>query len=243
MHSSVYIISIAGPSCAGKTQLAKAVSHELGASVLVLDNYYRDLTTMPPPVRARVNFDSPDAFDHELLINQVHSLSQGVIVRRPVYDFATHTRDPRGERFTASNLLIIEGIFALYWRELRQIAGTKIFVDAPDHVCFCRRKLRDIAERGRTVASVVAQFNETVRPMAARHVRPTAKYADLVLSGEQPLSRSVEGVIAHVRHNLPPSLHHALAPTASGQANRLSALTSLLDRADQARRRSHRDPR
>lgn len=201
MPRSPYIIAIAGPSCSGKTELAKAVADEFSASVLVLDSYYRDLAKISPSERNQVNFDSPDALDHELLIEQVQSLSRGGAVQRPAYDFATHTRDPLGEHFAANNLLIVEGIFALYWDKLRQLASTKVFVDASDDVCFRRRKIRDVAERGRTVESVITQFKKTVQPMAARHVRPTSEYADLVLSGEQPLWRSVESVIAHVRQN------------------------------------------
>jgi uridine kinase len=199
--SSVYIISIAGPSCAGKTELGRGLAHELSCSVLVLDSYYRDLSALVPSERAGVNFDAPVALDHELLIEQVRALSRGEIVERPVYDFATHTRVPRGERVAASEFLIIEGLFALYWPELRELATTKVFVDAPEDVCFRRRQLRDVTERGRTLESVITQFKETVQPMAALHVCPTYKYADLLLSGEQPLSRSVDAVLKHVRHN------------------------------------------
>lgn len=207
MQSNLHVIAIAGPSCAGKTELAKAVAHELDASVLVLDSYYRDLSPMPSSKRDQINFDSPDALDHELLIQQVQSLSRRGTVQRPVYDFATHTRDRRGERFDANNFLIVEGIFALYWHELRQLAGVKIFVDASDEVCFRRRKLRDITERGRTLESVIAQYKETVQPMAERYVRPTSEYADLVLSGEQPLWRSVKSAIAYVCQNLAAGLY------------------------------------
>jgi uridine kinase len=131
----------------------------------------------------------------------VRALSRGEAVERPVYDFATHTRVPRGERVAASEFLIIEGLFALYWPELRELATTKVFVDAPEDVCFRRRQLRDVTERGRTLESVITQFKETVQPMAALHVCPTYKYADLLLSGEQPLSRSVDTVLKHVRRN------------------------------------------
>ncbi len=228
MYSNRYIIAIAGPSCAGKSELSKALAQELCASVLVLDSYYRDLTALAPAARTRVNFDSPDALDHELLIEQVQYLSRGEVVQRPVYNFATHTRDPHGEHFTASDLLIVEGIFALYWRELRQLAGTKIFVDAADDVCFRRRKLRDVAERGRTVKSVITQFQETVQPMAARHVRPTSAYADLVLSGEQPLARSVERAIAHVYKNLPPQLTIPASAARNG-AGETAIVTNFAD--------------
>jgi uridine kinase len=198
---NLYIIAVAGPSCAGKTELARALAHELPCSVLVLDSYYRDLIALAPAERARVNFDAPVALDHELLIKQVHALTRGESVERPVYDFATHTRVPLGQSFAASEFLVIEGLFALYWPELRELTGTKVFVDAPDDVCLRRRQLRDVAERGRTVESVITQFKQTVQPMAALHVRPTSRYADLALSGEQPLSRSVDAVLQHVRRN------------------------------------------
>jgi uridine kinase len=131
----------------------------------------------------------------------VHALSRGETVKRPIYDFATHTRVPHGESFAASEFLIIEGLFALYWPELRELASTKVFVDAPDNVCLRRRQLRDVRERGRTAESVLTQFRQTVQPMAALHVRPTFKYADLVLSGEQALSQSVDMVLKHVCRN------------------------------------------
>lgn len=122
-------------------------------------------------------------------------------MERPLYDFATHARLPRGERFAASEFLILEGLFALYWPELRELASAKVFVDASDDVCLGRRQLRDVAERGRTPESVLAQFRQTVQPMAALYVSPTFKYADLFLSGEQPLPRSVDTVLKHVHRN------------------------------------------
>lgn len=198
VDSHLYVIAVAGPSCAGKTELARALAYELTCSVLVLDSYYRDLIALTPSERACVNFDAPAALDHELLIEQVHALTRGESVERPVYDFATHTRVPRSKSFAASGFLIIEGLFALYWPALREMTATKVFVDAPDDVCLRRRQRRDVAERGRTVESVTTQFKQTVQPMAALHVRPTSQYADLILSGEQRLSRSVDAVLEHV---------------------------------------------
>lgn len=199
MPSPVYIIAIAGPSCAGKTELAKALSHELCCSVLPLDCYYCDLSHLAAADRPKENFDAPTALDEGLLIEQVAQLSAGRTIERPVYDFATHSRVPRRDSFAAGRFLIVEGLFALYWAEIRKLAGTKVFVDAPDSVCLSRRILRDVRERGRTPESVVAQFTNTVQPMAELHVRPTRRFADLVLSGEQPLGVSTSAVIAHVR--------------------------------------------
>jgi uridine kinase len=201
VDSSVYIIAVGGPSCSGKTELSKKLAGALHCPILLLDSYYRDLSALAPAARTRVNFDTPSALDHELLVNQVSTLSRGQVVRRPVYDFATHTRRPQGESFAASEFLIIEGLFALYWSALRQLAGTKVFVDAPDGLCLARRQVRDVAERGRTVESVVAQFKQTVQPMAALHVRPTSKHADLIISGTQPLSNSAETVLRHAAQN------------------------------------------
>ncbi len=203
-HSNVHIIAVGGPSCAGKTELAKEVANALHSSVLLLDSYYRDLSALAPAERVRVNFDAPTALDHELLVNQVQALSRGEAVNRPVYDFATHTRVAQGERFETGDFLVIEGLFALYWRELRDLARTKVFVDASDDVCLARRQVRDVAERGRTVESVMAQYKQTVQPMGVMHVRPTLEYADVVVSGLQPQSRSVETVLQHVLQNYRP---------------------------------------
>ncbi len=203
MNSSVYIIAIAGPSCAGKTELSKRLSQELSCPVLLLDSYYRDLSSLTPAQRARVNFDEPGALDETVLIHQIHALSRGESVARPVYDFTTHTRLPKAENFAASEFLIVEGLFALYWPELREVAGTKVFVNAPDDVCLHRRLMRDVVERGRTAESVITQFEQTVQPMANLYVRPTAKYADLRLSGEQALSASLDSVLKHVYRSSP----------------------------------------
>ena len=201
VDSSPYIIAIGGPSCAGKTQLAKRLADDLGASVLLLDSYYRDLSALSPAERTAVNFDDPSALDHELLVHQLRAVARGEIIARPIYDFATHTRVPDTETFAAHEFVIIEGLFALYWPELRELTSTKVFVNAPDDVCFGRRQRRDVVERGRTAESVSRQFAQTVQPMATLYVRPTSRYADLVLSGEQPLSRSAEAVLAHVYCN------------------------------------------
>jgi uridine kinase len=197
--SNLYIIAVAGPSCAGKTELAKSLARHLQCSILPLDNYYRDLSALTPEQRSAINFDAPTALDHELLIEQLRTVSRGATIERPLYDFATHTRTQHCESFAAQRFLLVEGLFALYWHELRELARTKVFVDAPDHVCLSRRQLRDVKERHRSPDSILKQFHETVQPMASLHVRPTAKYADLVLSGEQSLSASVETVLQHVR--------------------------------------------
>ena len=119
-------------------------------------------------------------------------------MERPVYDFATHTRTPLRERVEAGQYLIFEGLFTLYWDDLRTLFGTKVYVDAPDGLCLARRQVRDVRERGRTVESVLRQYTETVRPMAERYVHPTRAFADVVVSGEAPLEATGAEVLRHV---------------------------------------------
>lgn len=195
----MYIVAVAGPSCAGKTELARRLARALSARILALDSYYRDLGALSLEQRHQVNFDHPDAIEHELLSRHLRELTQGRAVDVPVYDFTTHSRTARSERLEPGPFLILEGLFALYWEEARRLIRTKVFVDAPDRVCLARRQQRDVLTRGRTPASVLAQFTATVRPMADLYVRPTRAYADVTVSGEEPLESLAAAVLAHVK--------------------------------------------
>jgi len=193
-----YLIGVAGPSCAGKTELSRGLAAQLPAIVLPLDCYYVDLAGHPMEERARFNFDEPEALDHVLFVRHVRALSAGLAIERPVYDFATHTRTSKVELVLPARFIVVEGLFVLYWDEVRPPLRTKVFVDLPDETCLQRRIIRDVNERGRTPASVRRQFAETVQPMAALHVRPTRAFADLVIAGDNPIQQSVDTVIAHI---------------------------------------------
>ncbi|HEX9120993.1 MAG TPA: uridine kinase [Terriglobales bacterium] len=196
--SATHIIAIGGPSCAGKTELAKRLARSLSATILPMDAYYRDLAFLPLESRCKFNFDIPDSIDHTLLREHLTALAAGKSVQRPVYDFTVHTRSSIRETVTPGPYLIIEGLFALYWDDLRPLLTTKVYVDAPDDVCLARRQARDVLERGRTAESVHKQYVEIVRPMADLYVRPTRRFADIVVSGEVPLEQSSAAVLAHV---------------------------------------------
>jgi uridine kinase len=193
------LIGIAGPSCAGKTELARRLAAELKAPVLALDSYYKDLAHLPFEQRARMNFDVPEALDEELVTEHVRRLAEGLEIAAPVYDFARHTRSEQVAWVRAERLAILEGLFTLYWPAVRERLGVKVYVGAPEEVCLARRLERDIRERGRTEESVRAQFRTTVAPMARRYIVPTAAYADLVLSGTDPIERSVAEVLRLIR--------------------------------------------
>ncbi len=194
-----YLIGIAGPSCAGKTELAKSLAATLAATTISLDAYYRELDHLSLAERARSNFDHPSALDRDLLASQMGALAQGAAIDLPVYDFATHARTTATRHIVPAEFVIIEGLFALYWEDLRALFGTRVFVEAPDDVCLERRVARDVRERGRTRASVLRQFAATVQPMAALYLLPTRAFADVVVSGLQPIATSAAAVLHHVQ--------------------------------------------
>ena len=201
MAAETYLIGIAGPSGAGKSFLAKHLKNVLKAEVLGLDRYYRDLSHLPLEQRARMNFDAPEALEHELLIAQVARLRNGETVQLPMYDFAAHTRVAKTQTLQPSEIIIVEGLFTLHWPGLRELLGTKVYVDLHDELCLERRKARDIRERGRTADSVLEQYETTVAPMAQRYVRPTIAHADVVVSGTDRIEDGVARVVEHYRRS------------------------------------------
>jgi uridine kinase len=194
-----YLIGIAGPSGSGKTEIARRLAYMLDAPILSLDHYYRDASHLPFEERARINFDEPRALDHELLSRQLALLAEGQEIAVPVYDFTRHVRAAETHRIPAAGFVIIEGIFALYWKEVRGLLSTRVFVEVPDEIGLARRIGRDVRERGRTAASVIEQYAATVRPMAELYVLPTREFAHVRASGVDPLDLSVQAVLAHVR--------------------------------------------
>lgn len=190
------LLGIAGPSCSGKSELARWLSRRTGAHILNLDHYYKDLAHLPLEVRARTNFDEPASVDSLQIFADAGLLAAGQPIHAPLYDFATHARVAGDEVIEPGSLVILEGLFALYWPELRALLDFKLYVDAPDEVCLERRLKRDVIERGRTPESVHWQFEETVKPMAHLHILPTAAHADLILSGLDPLDESCHRALA-----------------------------------------------
>jgi len=197
-----YVIAIAGPSGSGKTELARRVSELLAAPVVSLDSYYLDASHLPLAERVRMNFDEPKALDHELLAAQLKMLAAGNSIDIPVYDFVDYVRTAAVHALQPARFVIVEGIFALYWDDVRKVAGTTVYIDVPEEVCLARRMDRDIRERGRSPESVIEQYASTVQPMAKLHVHPTRALADVVASGCEPLEESARKVLAHIEKSL-----------------------------------------
>ena len=194
-----YLVGIAGPSCAGKSYLSAHLARHLGAAILNLDSYYSDLQHIGLEQRAQINFDHPEALDSGLLIDHVRQLSRGDAIEKPVYDFKIHARTGETERLAPREFMIVEGLFALYWEDIRALQQTKVFVDLGEDICLARRVERDMRERGRTRESVLEQFSTTVQPMAQRYVHPTRQFADVVLTGDGEIGEGVERVLMHIR--------------------------------------------
>jgi len=194
-----YLIAIAGPSGAGKSFLSRHLGRELDVAYLHLDSYYSDLAHMSVVQRAHQNFDAPESLDSDLLIEHVRQLAKGNPIEKPLYDFTIHARKLETERLEPRPYIIIEGLFALYWEDIRQLAGTKVYVDLGEEICLERRIQRDTTERGRTRESVLEQYRTTVLPMAKRYVYPTRVYADIVVTGNDNIQYEVTTVLEHVR--------------------------------------------
>ncbi len=178
-------IGIAGPSCSGKTTVAHHLAGSLDgrAHVLSLDAYYHDRSGIP---EHDINVDVPEAIESELLIAQLRELITGNPIEQPVYDYKTHSRAPRGVRVEPTEHIIVEGLFVLYWEELRALLNLSVFIDTDHDTCLARRIHRDTRERGRTRESVIQTYEEKVRPMYDAHVHPTRGYAGLLLNGNDP---------------------------------------------------------
>lgn len=178
------LIGIAGASGSGKTLVAQTLHDSLGSEqVLNLqeDSYYQDLSHLPFEERTRFNFDHPDAFDHQLLFTQLNSLLNRQSIQQPVYDFTRHIRNVESRTIQPQPIIILEGILALAVPEIRDLMNIRIYVDTPPDICFIRRLERDIQERGRSVESVIKQYQETVRPMFMQFIEPSKQYADIII--------------------------------------------------------------
>lgn len=181
------LLGFAGGSGSGKSKITGMLLKSLGmdsAVIIQQDSYYHDLSHLPVTERIRRNFDHPDAIDSQLLKQQVKDLIAGNIIGMPLYDFKNHIRLKDVRRVGPVRVILLEGIFIFTFPELRELMDLKIFVDTAPDIRFIRRLQRDMQERGRTMASVIRQYETTTRPMHIEFVESSKKYADIIISGE-----------------------------------------------------------
>ena len=179
----VMVIGIAGGTVSGKTTITRKLMQRFGADVSVIyhDNYYKAHHNMPYEERAKLNYDQPDAFDTDQLIEAVRALKKGRSVVCPVYDYSIHDRSEKTITVKPAKVVIVEGILIFENKELCSLMDIKVFVDADADVRILRRIVRDVRDRGRSLESVVNQYLSTVKPMHEKYVEPSKRNADIIV--------------------------------------------------------------
>jgi uridine kinase len=203
------IIGICGGTGSGKTTVANRILESVNASDVAFiqqDSYYRNLKDLPLDYRQAVNFDHPDALDNDLLVHHIRKLKGGGSVELPLYDFKTHTRLNETLLIEPKPIVIIEGILIFVDPRLLEQMDIKVFVDTPDDIRFIRRLRRDIAERGRTIDSVIEQYLKTVRPMHMQFVEPSKRLADVIIPEGGHNLVSIDLISGKIRERLASAL-------------------------------------
>lgn len=179
----ILVIGIAGGTGSGKTTLMKNLMERLGNEVTVMshDNYYRAHNDLPYEERCKLNYDEPAAFETELMVTHLQRLKNGQPVDCPDYDFTVHNRSEKVVHLEPRSVIMVEGILIFEHKLLRDLMDIKIFVDTDADIRLCRRIKRDVNKRGRSIESVLTQYQTTVKPMHDQYVEPSKKFADLVV--------------------------------------------------------------
>lgn len=178
------IIGVSGASASGKSLLANTIVNELGSDQVVViseDSYYKDHSNLPFEERAKVNYDHPESMDHHLLHEHLCQLQAGKSVEVPIYNHSMHAREKETRHIGQHAIIVLEGILLFVEPELRELMDIRIFVETSLDVCLIRRLKRDIKDRGRSLDSVLKQYEETVRPMYMQFIEPSKRYADVIV--------------------------------------------------------------
>ncbi len=183
MENNILVIGIAGGTGSGKTTLMKNLINRFGDVITVLshDNYYKRHDDLTYEERSNLNYDEPAALETDLMAIHLDKLRQGESILCPVYDFTVHNRSDETILVVPKKVIIVEGILIFENKPLRDLMDIRIFVDTDADVRLCRRIKRDVNKRGRTLESVLLQYQQTVKPMHDQYVEPSKKFADIVV--------------------------------------------------------------
>lgn len=210
------VIGLAGGSGSGKTTVQRRILERFGPDAIALlehDVYYHDLSHLPLEQRTQFNFDHPNALETELMVEQLDALLSGETIEKPTYDYANHARRPETDSISPRPVVIVEGILVLADAELRKRMDIKLYVDTAADVRLVRRIERDINERGRTLDSVIAQYQRTVRPMHLEFVEPSKRHADVIIPRGGKNEVAIDMVLARVHALLAADQAGKAAPT------------------------------
>ena len=200
----ILVIGIAGGTGSGKTTLMKRIVEQFGDVVTVLshDNYYRRLDHLELEERRKVNYDEPQALETELMSQHLELLRQGQAIDCPVYDFAQHNRSNETTHIVPQQVIIVEGILIFENEDLRNLMDIRIFVDTDADIRLCRRIKRDVNKRGRSMESVLEQYQATVKPMHEKYVEPSKKYAHIVVPEGGKNVVALDMIMGRIRRHL-----------------------------------------
>lgn len=204
-NNQCVIIGIAGASASGKSLIASTIYNELRAKVgdhqigvITEDCYYKDQSHLSMEERVKTNYDHPNALDHDLLCEHLEALVAGNEVEVPEYSYSLHNRTENTRRLTPKKVIILEGILLLTDPRLRDLMHATIFMDTPLDICLVRRLKRDVEDRGRTMESVLKQYQKTVRPMFMQFIEPSKQYADIIVPRGGKNRIAIDVLKAHI---------------------------------------------
>ena len=204
MEKKILVIGIAGGTGSGKTTLMNNLIAEFSDVVTVLshDNYYKRHDELTYEQRCLLNYDEPAALETDLMARHLDILRHGGTIDCPVYDFTIHNRSDETIRITPEKVIIVEGILIFENRELRDLMDIKVFVDTDADIRLCRRIRRDVTRRGRTLESVLEQYQNTVKPMHEMYVEPSKKFADIIVPEGGKNLVALDMIMGRIRRHL-----------------------------------------
>ncbi len=199
------LILVAGGSASGKSTVVKEILEKAGLDeVLIIkhDDYYLDQSDLPLEARYLTNYDHPSSLDNQLLYVHLQSLLEGHSIEKPTYDFVNHTRSSVIEHVEPKPIIIVEGILILENEKIRELSDMNLFVELDDDTRFIRRMLRDMKERGRSLESIISQYENTVKPMFHKHIKPTKRYADVIIPNDRKHDIAVDLIVTKIKQIL-----------------------------------------
>ncbi|BCR36518.1 uridine kinase [Mariniplasma anaerobium] len=199
------VILVAGGSASGKSTVVQEILDKAGLEDVIIinhDDYYLDQKDLPMEKRYLINYDHPRSLDNELLYKDIKALLNFEPIDKPVYDFEKFTRSEKIEHVLPKKIIIIEGILILENPRIRELADISIFVELDDDTRFIRRMLRDMKERGRSLENIVLQYQKTVKPMFHKYIKPTKRYADVLIPNDTKHAIAVDLIVAKIKQIL-----------------------------------------
>lgn len=200
--SKPFLIIVAGGSASGKSTVVASILKKSNSDDILdinQDDYYKDQRDIPMEQRILVNYDHPESIDNDVLYQDLLSLLKGEIIKKPTYDYVNHTRSEVYERIAPKKVIILEGILSLTDERLRNLADIKVFVESDDDTRFIRRLKRDLVERGRSLDSIIHQYVTTVKPMHHKFVKPTKRYADIIIPNDEKHQVAVDVIVGRIK--------------------------------------------